>query len=229
MLLPLLVVLIVFILIAARRIGSHHVEIWQVMGMGALAVLITGQISIVDALISINMDVMLFLFGMFVLGVALEDSGYLLHISHRIFRHARNGDQVLLLLLFSAGFASAILMNDTLAIIGTPLVLFLAKVHRMNSKILLLGLAYAVTIGSAMSPIGNPQNLLIAINGGMEAPFVTFFMILLLPTVANLIIAFVLLKLLFKSDLECCVIDDQVGQTVLNHRQARACRISLII
>ena len=51
-------------------------------------------------------------------------------------------------------------MNDTLAVIGTPLVLLLAKQHRMSPKVLLLALAFAVTIGSVVSPIGNPQNLL---------------------------------------------------------------------
>ena len=37
----------------------------------------------------------------------------------------------------------------------------------MSAKLLLLALAFAVTIGSVASPIGNPQNLLIALVGAL--------------------------------------------------------------
>jgi Na+/H+ antiporter NhaD/arsenite permease-like protein len=54
-------------------------------------------------------------------------------------------------------------MNDTLAVIGTPVVLLLARKHKMSPTPLLLSLAFGITTGSVMSPIGNPQNLLIAL------------------------------------------------------------------
>jgi Na+/H+ antiporter NhaD/arsenite permease-like protein len=65
-------------------------------------------------------------------------------------------------------------MNDTIAIIGTPVVLLLAKQCKLPPKLMLLTLAFAVTIGSVMSPIGNPQNVLVAINGNVANPFGTF-------------------------------------------------------
>jgi Na+/H+ antiporter NhaD/arsenite permease-like protein len=40
----------------------------------------------------------------------------------------------------------------------------------MNYSIIALG----ITIGSTFSPIGNPQNLLIAVHGGLTNPFVDF-------------------------------------------------------
>ena len=67
----------VFLLIAVRQVGRFNLKIWQIMLGGALAVLITGQIAPLDALHAINPDVMLFLFGMFVVGEALVESGYL--------------------------------------------------------------------------------------------------------------------------------------------------------
>ncbi|MFA7620028.1 MAG: hypothetical protein WC012_13405 [Thiohalomonadaceae bacterium] len=59
---------------------------------------------------------------------------------------------------------------------------------------MLLTLAFAITIRSVTSPIGNPQNLLIALHGGMEAPFVSFFRHLLLPTLLNLVLEFFILR-----------------------------------
>ncbi len=167
---------------------------------GAVAVLLTGQISFMEALVSINIDVILFLAGMFIVGEAMVESGYLSVVSGRFFSRARTTDQMVILILFGMGFLSAILMNDTLAIIGTPLVLSLATKFRISPKLMLLSLALAITTGSVMSPIGNPQNLLVAVNSGMESPFVTFGMHLLIPTLISFVIAFFLLRLFFPED-----------------------------
>ncbi|GAB4330738.1 MAG: hypothetical protein Kow0069_38390 [Promethearchaeota archaeon] len=200
MMIPLLVLLVVFVLIAVRKVGHVRLQIWQVMSFGAAAVLLTGQISPVEALRSINVEVMLFLFSMFVVGVALVESGYLSHISYWLFKRARNTNQMLLFVLFGMGFASAVLMNDTLAIVGTPMMVALARKHGVSPKALLMALAFAVTIGSATSPFGNPQNFLIATQGGVENPLVVFLRYLLGPTILNLLVAFLLLKAFFKND-----------------------------
>lgn len=195
---PIIILLLVFILIAVRQVGNIRLQIWQIMLLGALAVLLSGQISAGDALKSINIDVMLFLLGVFIIGQALEDSGYLSHLSYRLFRRAKSLDSLVIYILFGMGIFSALLMNDTLAIIGTPVVLSLAKKANTQPKILLLSLAFAVTIGSVMSPIGNPQNLLIAIHGNVINPFVTFLRYLLLPTLLNLFLAYLLLRLFYR-------------------------------
>ena len=184
--LSILILFIVFILIAVRQVGSIRFEIWQVMCLGALAALLTGCISIHDALKAIDIDVMLFLFGMFAAGQVLEQSGWLAHAEYRIFKRARTEERLLVVLVFFMGISSAFLMNDTLAIIGTPVVLLLARKHGIAPKALLLALAFSITIGSVMSPIGNPQNLLIAVKAPIPAPFLTFLKCLALPTLINL-------------------------------------------
>ena len=55
------------------------------------------------ALKSINLDVMFFLFGMFIVGEALEDSGYLSYLSYRLFRRAKSLDSLVLFILFGMG------------------------------------------------------------------------------------------------------------------------------
>jgi Na+/H+ antiporter NhaD/arsenite permease-like protein len=169
---------------------------------GAVAVLVTGQISPADAVRAIDINVMLFLFGMFVVGEALVRSGYLSCIAHRFFSRAKDPDQVVLALLAGMGILSALLMNDTLAVIGTPLVLALAADRRLSPKLLLLALAIAITTGSVMSPIGNPQNLLIAINSGMPSPFVTFGCWLAIPTILSLVAAYGVLRWSYRTEFQ---------------------------
>jgi len=143
---------------------------------------------------------MIFLFGMFVVGTAMEDSGYLSCIANRFFSRAGNPDQVVLFIVFGMGILSAVLMNDTLAIIGTPLVLGLAAKWKVSKKLMLLALATAITTGSVMSPLGNPQNLLVAVKSGMVSPFVTFLYWLLVPTLISLAASFIVLRLCYAGE-----------------------------
>jgi Na+/H+ antiporter NhaD/arsenite permease-like protein len=198
--LAVVILALVFILIAIRQVGRFKLKIWQIMLGGAVAVLITGQIALPDALHAIDIDVLLFLFGMFVVGEALVSSGYLSGLAHRFFARAHNPDQVVLGILFGMGLLSALLMNDTLAVIGTPLVLALAAGRHISKKLLLLALAFAITTGSVMSPIGNPQNLLVAINSGMVSPFVTFAIYLAIPTLVCLGIAYAVLRWFYREE-----------------------------
>jgi Na+/H+ antiporter NhaD/arsenite permease-like protein len=191
---------VVFLLIAVRQVGNVRLQIWQVMTLGALIVLLSGQIAPLDALHAINVDVLLFLFGMFIIGQGLEESGYLAHAAYRYVKHARSVDSLMLCIMFGFGAAAALLMNDTIAIIGTPVVLLVARKHVMSPKLLLLALAFSVTIGSVVSPIGNPQNLIIALNGTMVNPFGTFFRWLFIPTVLNMFIAYGVLRLFYRGD-----------------------------
>ena len=189
------ILLCVLALIAARRIGRLRIRIWQAMTGGALVALAMGTIPPRDALRAIDPDVMAFLFGMFVVGEALVASGYLQALAHRLFTRVRSTDGLVLTVLFAAGAASAVLMNDTLAIVGTPLAVQLARAHRIAPSLLLLALAFAITIGSVASPIGNPQNLLIAVQGRVTAPFTDFALALGPPTLLNLLIAYGVLRL----------------------------------
>jgi Na+/H+ antiporter NhaD/arsenite permease-like protein len=226
--LSIIILVVVFLLIAVRQVGKVKLRIWQVMLGGAVAVLLTGEISPLDAATAVNIDVMLFLLGMFIVGEALYESGYLSHLSYRLFKRAKSVDQLILLILFGFGFLSAFLMNDTLAIIGTPMMIYFAKKHQTSPKLLMLALAIAVTTGSVMSPIGNPQNLLIALNGGMMNPFVTFFRHLAIPTIINLFAAYLLLRLLFKGEFKSGALNHQ-EEPITNPKLAMLSKISLIL
>jgi len=194
------VLLGVLALIAARKVGRIRVAIWQAMLAGALVVLAFGQITPAAALAAIDVEVMLFLFGMFVLGEALVESGYLYAVAYRWLSQVRSTDSLVLAVVVASGLASALLMNDTLAIIATPLVLRLAMERRIKARLLLLALAFGITTGSAMSPVGNPQNLLIAVRGPIEAPFAYFLQLLAVPTLINLLLCYLVLRILFRDE-----------------------------
>jgi Na+/H+ antiporter NhaD/arsenite permease-like protein len=119
-------------------------------------------------------------------------------------------------------------MNDTLAIIGTPIVLAMARRHQISPILLLLALAFSVTVGSVISPIGNPQNLLIAISGPFTNPFVTFLRFLFLPTAINLLLTYLALKLFFADQFHATPLIHS-EEVVTDHHLAKLGRVSLVL
>lgn len=171
----------VFTLIAIREWLPSFLKIWHVMTAGAVILLISGTITPKSAYQAIDWNVMLYLFSVFSIGRALYENG----ISHRIAGwmvgwRTPGVSLVAFMLLFA--LVAAVLTNDAAAIIGTPIALMLASQTGADQKTFLVALCVAVTIGSMATPIGNPQNLLIAASGEVPAPMVTFVHWLIVPT-----------------------------------------------
>ena len=204
-----LVLIAVLVLISARSFMRTEVKIWHIMLCGALAVLALGQISVWDAAKAINYDVIVFLAGAFIVGRALSESGALNPYIERFFANPRTEKRFFLFFTAAAGFLSAFLMNDTVAIIGTLFAITLSKRMNISAEILLMTLAFSVTTGSVLSPVGNPQNLLIALSegfcgsaafGGLSAasnPFLVFGAYLILPTLISLLLIYPVMKLCY--------------------------------
>ncbi len=225
MIIPLVVLALVFLLIAVRQVGGFRIRIWQIMLAGAVAVILLGQISFSDAFHAINPDVMIFLFGMFVVGVAVTESGYLRAVSFRIFARAATPDHFILLLILFMGISSAILMNDTIAIIGTPLVIWYAVRIGYSPKGALLALCFAITIGSVATPIGNPQNLLLADYADFSDAFTPFLMHLAVPTAINLLITWAVVRFFYPPPKECLL--PPTPEPVKDPSLARLAKLSL--
>ncbi|HOJ95793.1 MAG TPA: SLC13 family permease [Methanospirillum sp.] len=189
---------LVFILIAIRQVGRFSFRIWQVMLAGAVLTLLTGQISPHDALHAINPGVMLFLLGMFIIGEGVKNSGLLEDCITGICRYATSGDMLLILIVVTMGGLSAILMNDTIAIIGAPLILILAGRFGVSKPGAMIALCFAVTTGSVFSPIGNPQNYLIASYVPHMSPYLLFLSGLCIPTLLSMGIICLFLRPLFQ-------------------------------
>ncbi|MDF1654768.1 MAG: SLC13 family permease [Coxiellaceae bacterium] len=225
--LPIALLLLVFIAIAIRKVGRLHLPIWLVMLVAAAIVMLTGHISLRQSYDALSFDVLFYLLGVFVIGQAIESSHYLEHVSLTIFRVARTQSMLLLMMIVLFALSSALLMNDTVAIIGTPLILLLAKQQRFDAKPYLLCLAYAITLGSVFSPVGNPQNLLIA-NSAMINPFLQFLRYLTLPTVINLAVMYVLMFFCFRKQLSQPLTVMRSDKT-MDDSLARLSKISMVL
>ena len=191
----------VYLLIALRNLRWFKIPVWTIMLAGAVAMIFSGVIPLQTAYTSINLDVIFFLLGMFSIVAAMDLSGLLEYLTARMVRLSKTPQRGLALVLFGMGLLSAFLVNDTLALTATPIMLGLSKQMRMRPGVLLITLALGVTIGSVMTPVGNPQNLLIALSSGLPNPMLDFLYFLVPPTLAGLLVTFLILKFYFRKDL----------------------------
>ena len=122
---------------------------------------------------------------MSVFGLALVRSTILSSLIRSALPGESSGTRILAVLVVVSGAASALVMNDTVAIIGAPLVITIARSCGVSPRPFLYALAFSVTTGSILSPIGSPQALIIA-NSGMGSPFAVFFRHLAVPTILSL-------------------------------------------
>ncbi len=222
------ILLIALITIALRRVIRIVVPIWVIMAFAAIASILFQQITPLRAIEVIEPEVMLYLFGVFFIAQAAEDSGYLEYLTRKIFHFTQTGKQALLLITFVLGISAALLMNDTIAIIGTPIIVQLCKSHKNLTKPLLFALAFSITIGSVLSPVGNPQNLLIAVKGEMTSPFLDFIRPLAIPTLINLAISYFLIYFVYKDILDK-PIEKNTSLQISNHGTVILVKVSLIV
>lgn len=216
---------LVYALIIAGR-GRLGVPIWTAMLAGAALMVALQVIGPEAALAAVNLEVIAFLFGMFSIVSALERAGVLRRVAVWMLAKARTASQVLMIFVVGMGALAAFLVNDTIALMGIPLAVHVARHAGIRPAVLLMALAFGITVGSVMTPIGNPQNLLIAIDSGIEFPFATFLLYLGAPTVANLFATLYILKWRFRGELAAAAGRSAVAEIkddwdVYDRRQAR--------
>lgn len=190
----------VYALIVLRNLRWFQVPVWTIMLTGAVAMIFSGSISLGDAYASINLNVIFFLLGMFSVVAALERSGLLEYLTLRLLRLAKSPVKAFGLSLLGISLMSAFLVNDTLALMATPIMLGVAKQLRVRSTVFLIALALGVTIGSTMTAIGNPQNLLIALSTSMPNPMLNFLYYLVPPTSVGLGLSYLILRWYYRKD-----------------------------
>ena len=185
-----LIAILIFLVIAVRQWLPDWLRIWHVMLAGAAAIVAVGETSPEDAFGYIDWNIIAYLFGVFSIGIALYHGGVPHRLSDRLASHRHGKPAALAGLMALTGIGAAIYTNDAAAVIGTAVALTLAQAFRCRPTVFLIALCASVTIGSMMTPIGNPQNILIAGEAAFSNPFVAFVAWLAVPTAVAMALAF---------------------------------------
>ncbi len=150
-----------------------------------------------NSILSFPLHTFIALFTLMLVTEGMKESGYFSEISLKIlkkFTSERN--MALFLVTLSAGL-STFLTNDVALFITIPLTLaVLSQVRKDLSKLIVFN-AIAVNVGSALTPIGNPQNLYLWHQWGI--PFWEFIYLMVPPVVISLFLLFIFVFISFPS------------------------------
>jgi Na+/H+ antiporter NhaD/arsenite permease-like protein len=128
---------------------------------GAALLLALGRLNLQQAWQALDPNTLIFLFGVMVLNAHLAFAGFFQLALERLLWLAKSPLGLMVTLTLGSGALSALFLNDTIALILTPLVLKLCQSLGLNPIPYLLALAGATNIGSVATLTGNPQNILI--------------------------------------------------------------------
>jgi Na+/H+ antiporter NhaD/arsenite permease-like protein len=171
-----LIFAVTYLAIAGRRLGVLPVGRPAAGLFGAVACVVCGILTPRQAYAAIDGDTLVLLLGMMILTAHLDHAGFFEWGASIALRLARTPGRLLSFVVFGSGIASAFLLNDSVCLMMTPLVVRLIRRGRLGATLFLMALATSSNIGSVMTLIGNPQNMLV---GSMsDLPFGRFFVLL---------------------------------------------------
>jgi len=145
------------------------------------------------------MDILILLVGMMVLVAGLELCGFFEWVSLRMIRYSKDQFSFLVLTMVVTGALSALVLNDTIVLLFTPIIIRTCRLLKSNPVPFLVAEAIAANIGSVATAVGNPQNAFIATKAGMSF---TAFSVKLLPVAAVcMLVAIAILYATYKKDI----------------------------
>ncbi|BAZ17180.1 citrate transporter [Calothrix sp. NIES-4071] len=136
--------------------------------VGASLLMALGVLDLKQAWAAIDYRTLIFLFSMMVVATNLNYSGFFQLVLNTVTHYIRSPFGLLIVLTFSSAILSAFFLNDTIALILTPLTLGLTQTLNLKPIPYLLALAGATNIGSVATLSGNPQNILIGSASGIS-------------------------------------------------------------
>jgi Na+/H+ antiporter NhaD/arsenite permease-like protein len=169
--------------------------------IGGVAMVIAGGLPMELALRAIDLHVLLLLFGVLLIAAYLTEAQFFRLAAYLVLTRARSARSLLFGLVFVAGALSAFLVNDTVCLVLTPLVVAVVVEARLPALPYLLALASAANVGGVVSFSGNPQNMIVGAHAHGSISFGHYFLLTLPAGALALAVNAALLVWMFRRDL----------------------------
>ncbi|KAK2983537.1 hypothetical protein RJ640_023071, partial [Escallonia rubra] len=131
--------------------------------LGAMLMVVFQVITPDEAYAAIDLPILGLLFGTMVVSVYLERADMFKYLGKLLQWKSKGAKDLLCRICLISAISSALFTNDTTCVVLTEFVLKIARQHNLPPQPFLLALASSANIGSSTTPIGNPQNLVIAV------------------------------------------------------------------
>lgn len=194
----LIIFIITFLGIIFTRLPKVNIDRPSAAFFGAVAMILFGVLSFEEAVTAIDYNTIGLLLGMMIIIAVLEIDGFFTLVAQKTISLSRSRFQLLFIIVFVTGIASAFLVNDAVVLLFTPVIIQICRSGKLNPIPYLIAEILASNIGSTMAITGNPQNILIGINSGI--PYGKFLLHLMPISLIGLLTLVLLIKVIFSAD-----------------------------
>jgi Na+/H+ antiporter NhaD/arsenite permease-like protein len=188
-----------YVAVASGRLPFLSLDRPAAALLGAVMMVASGVLTPAEAGAAVNGDTLGLLLGMMILSAYLAESRFFRWTSFRILQAVRSPRTLLWAVVLSAGALSALLVNDTVCVMVTPVVLRVVDDADLPPLPYLLALAFGSNAGSVATLTGNPQNMIVGTLSGIS--YARFAGALALPALASLVVVALVLQLVFREEL----------------------------
>lgn len=157
----LVVFTLTYLIIASRQLSFIGLDRPAGATVGAVAMVLVGGLPMDAALHAIDLHVLVLLFGILLIAAYLTEARFFRLCAYWVMTRAGSARSLVFALTFVAGALSALLLNDTVCVLLTPLVVAVVVEARLPAMPYLLALASAANVGGVVSFSGNPQNMIV--------------------------------------------------------------------
>jgi len=152
---------ITYLLISGRQMKVLLLNRPAAALLGAVLMVSTGVMTPERAYRAVNYDTLVLLLGMMLITAYLYLAHFFEWAADVVLKYSRTPWRLLLYLTLTSGILSALLVNDTICLMLTPLVVAVIKRSKLPLLPFLIALATSANIGSVATLVGNPQNMII--------------------------------------------------------------------
>ena len=152
---------ITYVLISGRQLKILPLNRPAAALLGAVLMVSTGVMTPERAYRAVNYDTLVLLLGMMLISAYLYLAHFFEWAADVVLKFSHTPQRLLLFLTLISGILSALLVNDTICLMLTPLVVAVIRRGKLPLLPFLIALATSANIGSVATLVGNPQNMII--------------------------------------------------------------------
>jgi Na+/H+ antiporter NhaD/arsenite permease-like protein len=195
---------ITYVLISGRQLKILPLNRPAAALLGAVLMVSTGVMTPERAYRAVNYDTLVLLLGMMLISAYLYLAHFFDWATDLVLKFSRTPQRLLLFLTLTSGVLSALLVNDTICLMLTPLVVAVIRRGKLPLLPFLIALATSANVGSVATLVGNPQNMIIG--HFSRIPFPEFARSLAPAALVGLAINFAIVSFGFRNVLHGVVI-----------------------
>jgi len=195
---------ITYVLISGRQLKILPLNRPAAALLGAVLIVSTGVMTPERAYRAVNYDTLVLLLGMMLISAYLYLAHFFEWAAEVVLKFSQTPQRLLIYLTITSGILSALLVNDMICLMMTPLVVAVIRRGKLPLLPFLIALATSANIGSVATLVGNPQNMIIG--HFSHLPFSEFARSLAPIALVGLAINFVIVSFGFRGVLRTAAI-----------------------